>query len=190
MTLAIRVESGQETQTGQRQRLTAQTRPRVLEDEHGGRRLLRRSFQLDEWEMPASRQVSHVQFDPLAAASTDARLRPSTRRAPRPMSSRFNPWLAPSRPSVEVDLVRHCTIQGVVRSVTVVPVRKKRQLPAKGVALVGDQQSPRALALQRSNEAFDNGDALRRRLHRTAAGCSGVRTNARKPCRRTACPGQ
>ncbi len=140
MTLTIRVESAQQTQTDQWQRVTAQTGPRVLEEERRKRDPLRRSFQLDEWEVPAPRQVTNVQFDPLSAATSNLRLRPGTRRAPWPMSSRFKPWLSASRPSIEVDLVRRRTIESVVRSVAVVPVRKELQLPAKGVALVGDQQ--------------------------------------------------
>ena len=78
MTLAIRVESAQQTQTDQWQRVTAQTSPRALKGEHRKRDPLRRSFQLDEWEVPAPRQVAHVQFDPLAAATSNLRLRSGT----------------------------------------------------------------------------------------------------------------
>ena len=60
MTLAIRVESTQQTQADQRQPLTAQTSPRILEAERRGCEPLRRLFQLDEWEVPAPRQVAHV----------------------------------------------------------------------------------------------------------------------------------
>jgi len=120
---------------------------------------LGRWFQLDEWEVPAPRQVAHVQFESLAAAASDLRLLPRTRRARRPSSSRLKSWLATSRPSSEVDLVRRRAIESVVRSVLVVPVGEEHQLPAKSVTLVGDQQSPRTLALQRTNETFDHGDA-------------------------------
>ena len=75
------------------------------------------------------------------------------------MSSRFKPWLSASRPSAEVDLVRRRTIESVVRSVPVVPLREQRQLSVKDVALVGEQQLPRALVLDRANQPFDNSDA-------------------------------
>jgi hypothetical protein len=131
----------------------------MLEENHRTRGSLRRSFQLNEWEVPAPRQVSNVPFDPLTAATSNLRLRAGRRRDPWPMSSRFKPWLQANRPSVEVDLVRRRTIESLLRPVSVVPVLKQRQPPVQGVALVGDQQSPRALALQRSREAFDHSDA-------------------------------
>ena len=154
----IQPDSVQRSQRDEQGRLSAQTSPHVPEGSHHERKRLRRALQLDDRKMPAPGQVTNVEFQQLAFATANGRLRLGTRRPARPGPPRLESWLAGGRSSTVVDLVRRRTIESVVRSVAVVPVRKKRQLPAKGVALVGDQQSPRALALQRSNEAFDHRD--------------------------------
>jgi hypothetical protein len=156
MTLAIRVEPAQQNQEDPRRRLSAQTGPRVLEGERRRRGPLRHSLQLYEWEVPSPRQVTNVQFDPLSATTSNLRLRPGTRRAPWPMTSRFIPWLATSRPSAEVDFVRRCTVESVVRPMPVVPGHEHRQLSPEVLSTVRNQQLPGALTFDGSNQPLDH----------------------------------
>ena len=159
MTSGSRVDSAIQGKNGHRQRRTAQTTPHVCEGNHLGRVRLRRALQLNDWEMSATDQVADVEFQPVAATTTNGCLRPGTRRASRPRSPRLEPWFARGRPTAEVDLIRGYGVEGVARPVPVVPVNIQRQFPAQGGALVGDQQASRLLGLQRPDEPLDHGDA-------------------------------
>ena len=58
-----------------------------------------------------------------------------------------------------VDLVGRATVESLVRAVPVVPDHEQRKLPSKTIAPIRNDQSPRALALDGSDQTLDHGDA-------------------------------
>ncbi len=154
-----------------------QTRP-CLSDHRDSLRQLRGALQFHDRQMLATGYVADRKVQSNTASASNGRPRGSTWRSARPASSRLEPWRKASGLQAAVDLVRCSTIEGLVWPVVVVPNDEQRQLSSKAIAQVGDQQSPRALTLDCSNQPLHNSDAA----------VLSYRTEARKPCRGTACP--
>ena len=120
---------------------------------------LRRALQFNDRQVLAPRQVAQLQFDHLPDLATHFSLRRGARRSPRPAPPRLDPRRFAGTIAVEVDLVGRCGSQPLVRTVAVVPLEVERQFPSHALALVRDQQPPRALVLHRSDEPLEDGDA-------------------------------
>ena len=118
MKSGIRFDSVQQGQRDQQKRTNAETNPHVLEEGLRWRRLLRRSLQLDDGEMPAASQVVNREFNVLASTTAHLRLRAGARRTSRPMSARLKSLFTTGRSSKKIDLVRRRGVQRVVSAVS------------------------------------------------------------------------
>ncbi len=116
---------------------------------------LRRSLQLDNWQVLASGSVAHFEIDLDPGPITNARLRRSTWRTLWPAASRFEAWSEASGIEIVVDLIRRSTVERLARTIAVVPGREQRQLSSEPLSTVGDQKLPGTLVLDRSHQPLD-----------------------------------
>ena len=111
--------------------------------------------------MLASRQVVDGKIEALAAFPAHGSLRPGTRGTTWPTSPGFDARLEASwTPPPEVNLVGSPDLQPTVSSMPVVPLGEQGQLIPEYAVVVGDEQLPCALVLDRADESLDDGERL------------------------------
>src|SRR5213593_3485926 len=110
----------------------------------------------DDRKVLAVGAVPEVDIEANTWASTNERMRSSTRRTARPPRARLVPRRAARGPSMEVDLVGSSCGESLMRPVGVVPAAPERQLLREGgTSERNERKTPRTLVLERPHHPFD-----------------------------------
>lgn len=120
---------------------------------------LRCALEGNDGQMLAPAAMVDAQFDLDAGPSTNECLRSSTRRSPRPPRPRFESRLPARGHRPGVRLFGRDPTEKRMRPFGVEPDAVPVEFSPERVALEGDQDRPRALALQRPDEPLDDREA-------------------------------
>jgi hypothetical protein len=119
---------------------------------------LRSRSQRDHREMLATSEVLDLQFESNTWSTPQLGRRSGARCPARPSQSGLEAWLHAGRRRAEVDLVRRPTVEAVVRTLAVVPLREDRQVLSQRSFLIGNEQPSSALLLDGPDQTLDERD--------------------------------